>query len=235
MVRQVGPYIYRWPYRDKIILINFATAAQNLQLSKDMIYRYGKRSRPKHDGFRRRRAVKQHFRARALRRALPAIWGYDELASQKVQPPYIGDIWMDGIEVMVAREKQGSPEGLYLAAKGGHNSESHNHNDVGSCIIFVDGLPGIIDVGVETYTRKTFSPQRYEIWTMQSQYHNLPTINGKMQLPGKQFCASNVEYSADNDEAALLAAFTKPILRMQRSAAITARIACVARKAKSNH
>jgi len=96
---------------------------------------------------------------------------------------------------MVAREKEGSTKGLYLAAKGGHNAESHNHNDVGSCIIFVDGLPGVIDIGVETYTKKTFSSQRYEIWTMQSQYHNLPTINGKMQQPGREYCASNVLYS----------------------------------------
>ena len=69
--------------------------------------------------------------------------------------PHISEMYgWDGIQVMAAREKGGSPEGLYLAAKGGHNAESHNHNDVGSCIMFVDGLPGIIDVGWGSIPRK---------------------------------------------------------------------------------
>jgi Heparinase II/III-like protein len=50
---------------------------------------------------------------------------------------------------------------------------------------------------VETYSRKTFSPQRYEIWTMQSAYHSLPTIDGVMEAPGAQFKASQVAYAAD--------------------------------------
>jgi hypothetical protein len=39
----------------------------------------------------------------------------------------------------------------------------------------------------ETYTRKTFSSQRYEIWTMQSGYHQLPKINGVDQMQGRQY------------------------------------------------
>ena len=104
---------------------------------------------------------------------------------------------------MAARSKKGSAKGLYLAAKGGHNSESHNHNDVGNFIVYMDGRPMIIDVGVETYTRKTFSSKRYEIWTMQSQYHNLPTINGVMQQAGRNFAAKNVSYTSSNEYAQL--------------------------------
>jgi len=95
---------------------------------------------------------------------------------------------------MGARSKEGTQEGLYLAAKGGHNDESHNHNDVGNFILYYNGQPAIIDVGVGTYTRKTFSNERYEIWTMQSQYHNTPTINGVQQKPGKQYSAKNVAF-----------------------------------------
>ncbi len=91
------------------------------------------------------------------------------------------------------RSSEGSAEGLYLAAQGGHNAESHNHNDVGNFIVYADGEPAIIDVGVETYTAKTFSAQRYEIWTMQSAYHNLPTVNGVMQGAGRQFEARDVD------------------------------------------
>ncbi len=70
---------------------------------------------------------------------------------------------------------------IYLAVKSGDNTGSHKHNDTGSCIVYADGQPMLIDVGVEAYTQKTFSEQRYELWTMQSQYHNLPTFAGHQQ------------------------------------------------------
>jgi len=104
---------------------------------------------------------------------------------------------------MTTRNREGSTKGLYVAAKGGHNAESHNHNDVGNFIIYIDGKPVIIDIGVETYSRKTFSSQRYEIWTMQSAYHSLPTIDGVMQAPGGQFAARDVRYKSDDRMAQL--------------------------------
>ena len=82
-----------------------------------------------------------------------------------------------------------------LAVKGGNNADSHNHNDVGSVILYRDGKPFLIDLGVETYCRKTFSPQRYEIWTMQSSYHNLPDFDGVMQCDGAAFRAREVQVS----------------------------------------
>ncbi|MBA3377767.1 MAG: heparinase II/III family protein, partial [Chloroflexia bacterium] len=83
-------------------------------------------------------------------------------------PPYplVRQSWLDGIQVLTARETDGTDDGLFLAAKGGHNGESHNHNDIGSFIVGLDGQPVLIDAGVEDYTKKTFSAQRYEIWTM---------------------------------------------------------------------
>ncbi|MDP6041124.1 MAG: heparinase II/III family protein, partial [Candidatus Latescibacteria bacterium] len=61
--------------------------------------------------------------------------------------------------------------------------------------------PVIVDAGVETYTAKTFSSTRYELWTMQSAYHSLPTVNGVQQSAGRDFAASNVFYSAGDDQA----------------------------------
>ena len=85
--------------------------------------------------------------------------------------------------------------GWFLAAKGGHNAESHNHNDVGSMVLFIDGVPLLVDAGVETYSRKTFGKDRYSLWTHQSSWHNLPDINGTMQVHGRQYEA--VSQSAD--------------------------------------
>ncbi|MDD6572203.1 MAG: heparinase II/III family protein [Thermoflexaceae bacterium] len=86
-----------------------------------------------------------------------------------------------------------------LAVKCGDNNDSHNHNDTGSIIVYKNGNPFLIDVGVESYTQKTFSPQRYEIWTMQSDYHNLPTINGYMQKDGAEYKAAVIHHELTGD------------------------------------
>ncbi|MDL2299876.1 heparinase II/III-family protein, partial [Bacteroides sp. OttesenSCG-928-E20] len=85
---------------------------------------------------------------------------------------------------------------FFLATKAGYNDESHNHNDVGTFNLYLNNQPLFIDLGVETYTRKTFSGQRYTIWTMQSDFHNLPRINGHQQKNGKQYKGTNVSASA---------------------------------------
>ncbi|MHC1693925.1 MAG: heparinase II/III family protein [Eubacteriales bacterium] len=100
--------------------------------------------------------------------------------------------------MLALRQSHDSSKGLYLGIKGGHNSESHNHNDVGSFVVYKDGAPVFVDAGVGTYTAQTFSSRRYEIWTMQSSYHNLPEINGTQQSPGRQFEAKEVSFSPED-------------------------------------
>ena len=85
------------------------------------------------------------------------------------------------------------------AAKCGDNNDSHNHNDTGSVTLYKNGQPLLVDIGVESYTGKTFSAQRYEIWTMQSDYHNLPTINGSMQMNGEEYKAYSIVHSFTED------------------------------------
>ncbi|MBE6354663.1 heparinase II/III family protein [Treponema sp.] len=107
---------------------------------------------------------------------------------QKKTEPLSRNIWYKSIGVFIVHK------GIFsAAAKAGNNADSHNHNDTGSFILYKNGEPFIIDVGVENYTQKTFSPQRYEIWTMQSSYHNLPELNGIMQQDGKEFRAEEVK------------------------------------------
>jgi hypothetical protein len=85
---------------------------------------------------------------------------------------------------------------FFLAAKGGHNAESHNHNDVGTFSLWIKQTPVFIDAGVGTYTRQTFGSERYTIWTMRSLYHNLPQINGFEQRYGREYHAEDVQYDA---------------------------------------
>lgn len=90
-----------------------------------------------------------------------------------------------------------------LAVKAGDNGDSHNHNDTGSFTIYKDGKPLFIDVGVESYTKKTFSPQRYEIWAMQSRYHNLLTFGDIMQKDGEEYGARDVAHTFTAETASI--------------------------------
>lgn len=92
---------------------------------------------------------------------------------------------------------------LFFAAKGGYNDESHNHNDTGTFSLYANNNPVLIDAGVGTYTKKTFSSERYSIWTMQSDYHNLPRINGYPQSFGKRYRSANVKADKSKQTFAL--------------------------------
>jgi hypothetical protein len=200
LIREIGRYIYRAHiYND--YFVNFADAPARLRLNGDLVFRYGRRIGDEKMQALGAFAASQHggsTRGDSIGRQLHALFNLQTLSTAPAWQPLTRDVWLPGIQVMAARMKERSASGLYLAAKGGHNAESHNHNDVGNFIVYADGQPVLIDVGVETYTAKTFSSQRYEIWTMQSAYHNLPTIGGIMQNSGRQFAARDVHYMAND-------------------------------------
>lgn len=125
-----------------------------------------------------------------LGRELMLLRSLSSLSEETIRQP-LTESWLPDLQIMTARSYPSSdkPKGLFLAMKGGHNDESHNHNDVGSFIVYANGEPLLIDPGVGEYTSQTFSKNRYSIWTMQSQYHNLPQINGVDQHDGKQYAA----------------------------------------------
>jgi len=97
-----------------------------------------------------------------------------------------------GIQVCTGRTDR-----LFFAAKGGHNVESHNHNDVGNYILYCDGEPVVVDIGPTEYTRATFSAERWTIPTFLSPYHNTLIPNGAQQPPIREAEARNVVHSDD--------------------------------------
>lgn len=123
--------------------------------------------------------------------SLAGIFGYDFFKSYEPKPLVKKEVWLPDLELLCARAETKQKD-FFLSVLGAHNKQSHNHNDVGNYTIYANDQPAIIDVGVETYTKKTFSPERYEIWTMQSDYHNLPTVNGMMQAFGLNYKATDV-------------------------------------------
>jgi hypothetical protein len=137
----------------------------------------------------------------SLSRTLPRVLVAGEIANAPAHDALPRDAWYPHLALMTAREKQGSAAGFYIACQAASNGRSHGHNDSGSFIVFQDGRPVFIDVGPEAYTAKTFSKDRYTLWTMQSAFHNLPTIGGVMQHEGEPYRANGVKYDS-NDAAA---------------------------------
>ena len=199
-IKNMGKFIYRSQISDSYFL-NFADADPQPKMSANMIYRYGKDikdpSMMKFGAYYRQQedilAGTFHFF-----RKLYALFIQDEFHNAAQGLPLPQEVWLPDLQVMIARDQEGTTNGFYVAAKGGHNDESHNHNDIGNFVVYYDGQPLIIDVGRGTYTRKTFSDKRYEIWYNCSDYHNAPTVNGKTQSPGKQFKASDVLHKSTN-------------------------------------
>ena len=119
-----------------------------------------------------------------------SIFTHREILAYEQVPCSKADLYYESVGLFIAHDSH-----YVLAVKAGDNDDSHNHNDTGSIILYKNGKPFLIDIGVESYTQKTFSPHRYEIWTMQSDYHNLPTLNGEMQQAGSSFKATHVKTS----------------------------------------
>ena len=138
-----------------------------------------------------------------LGRLLRALTDRAWVSASPAVSPLPRDVWLASTQVLLARPRSGSRAGLTLAAKGGHNGEHHNHNDVGSVVVAVGGVPVLVDPGRPTYTAQTFGPGRYDLWPMQSCWHNTPTIRGATQAPGHRYAARDVSAVVDDTGSAL--------------------------------
>ena len=75
---------------------------------------------------------------------------------------------------------------------------------MGDFIVYANGDPVIIDAGSGTYTARTFSSHRYDLWFNTSAYHNLPVINGFQQKDGRQYAAEAVQYQHSGGRSSLV-------------------------------
>ena len=88
-------------------------------------------------------------------------------------------------------------ENYSFAAKGGHNNEGHNHNDVGNFILATDKGQMIADLGAMEYTAMCFSNHRYTLLQNSSLGHSVPIIDGMAQGCGEK-CHANVLHVSNN-------------------------------------
>jgi hypothetical protein len=210
-VREIGRFIYRAHIAGDYFA-NIGDCDARLDIDRDLVFRYGKRIGDKKMqdfaafGVSEQGLFESERSFRSLGRMLYELSNIPNLlAAGSSSQPFVRDVWLGhkDMQLMVARDTEGSAEGLYVACWGAHNGQSHNHNDVGNFIVFADGRPFIIDIGRPTYTRQTFSSRRYEIPEMQSAFHNLPTINGVTQEAGRRYAAKDVQYNLNDAQARL--------------------------------
>ncbi len=150
----------------------------------------------------------------------------------KLPEPEFEDFYiLPDLETAYARKDK-----WYYSVKGLHNAVSHNHNDVGSFMVFHNGSPVLIDPGCGDYTRDTFDiSKRYGIFTMQSGWHNLPIVNGTEQHDGHKYAADRfnakdkiveVSYKNAYPEDACLNNLTRRIEFIDNGVMLTENISC---------
>ena len=201
LIRKMASYVYK-AHIDGYYFTNFCDADPTLRPDGLMLYRFGKALQDE-KMIQFGQWAFQHFPNTTLAghqriRKTENILTVQAIEKGDSYQP-VKEAWISDVQVMAARTENG----LYLASHGGHNDESHNHNDVGDFIIYADGQPMIIDAGRGNYTARTFSSQRYELWFTRSEYHNLPIINNMGQKAGREFEAQKVACNLNDKEAAL--------------------------------
>ncbi|MDI1462591.1 heparinase II/III family protein [Catellatospora sp. KI3] len=84
-----------------------------------------------------------------------------------------------------------------FAARGGHNGEPHNHNDLGHFVLHTHGESVLDDLGPGEYTADYFGDRRYDSLHPSARGHSVPVVDGRLQLPGRDRAAKVLRYAAD--------------------------------------
>ena len=199
LIRNMGEYIASMNISERSF-VNFADGSPRFTLDANLVSRFGRKCGSESlktfgdytDTFEDLLVHYGHPYRTLRSLTTPSVSG-KVVPAPKAKVAY----YMPYLKVATLRESETPGEGIFLGIKGGHNKESHNHNDVGNFVVYNNGKPIIIDVGVGAYTRDTFGPNRYTIWTMQSKYHNLAMFDGVGEMQGPNYKSENEEFDAE--------------------------------------
>lgn len=119
---------------------------------------------------------------------LIGILGFSDDAAAIAKAPQLplwpGYTFFKDAGILICRSMDPDRGRFGTAIKGGHNAEMHNHNDVGSYLVVLNGKSYLIDPGTEPYTKRTFSRERYVSNILNSYGHPVPVVVGKLQQTG---------------------------------------------------
>ncbi|CAN7425908.1 hypothetical protein [Paenibacillus sp. LjRoot56] len=117
---------------------------------------------------------------------------------------FIGNQWV------ISKIKDAEGGMTAFAAKGGHNEEPHNHNDLGHFILHVDGDNVLADLGLGVYTKQYFQPSyRYEMINAGSHGHSVPIVDGCRQGFGKSYRSEILHSQISDDQVHVVMDLTK--------------------------
>ncbi|HWB60886.1 MAG TPA: heparinase II/III family protein, partial [Chthoniobacteraceae bacterium] len=119
------------------------------------------------------------------------------------------DVYFKDLGVLIAHGRDADENFWDFAAKTGHNNEQHNHNDCGSYILNINGLPMIIEIGAPEYTKDYFRERRYEYLAARTLGHSLPIVNGCEQAPGLHYAAKVLAADVDPETVHFCADLTR--------------------------
>jgi len=198
-IKSMASYIYKM-YIGQGKYVNFAASNPNTLPNINILYPLGKTLQDtimmKHAAFIAQehefikhpwKLFNQNDNYPSISRELCFLPFMPEFVKEKALEAHISSAWLPNTEIFTANNSAG----LFIAAKGGHNDESHNHNDIGNFIIYANNQPLFIDLGKDSYSAKTFNQERYTLMNTRSAYHNVPIINGKEQRAGRLFMSKN--------------------------------------------
>jgi len=200
LIRNIGEYAVK-SYMKNGSKANFGDNRWNTEDRPILLYRFGthvKSDMMKVFAMNRFNAEHQMYPEASMNiyRDLKDLFDYSAMCSREV-PAFapVNDVLPQTQHFYV----HSCDDAVQLAAKGGFNNESHNHNDLGHFILSRNGKPIIVDLGNLPYQDKTFSPQRYEIWILTAAWHNCAQINGFEQHDGDEYKAAILSSSVQEN------------------------------------
>jgi len=205
VVREIAAY----PLRVELSpgrYVPFSDAEEGSALSAGIPSRLG--TRLDHEGLAAlgRRAFAEHGPYRdtvGVHTLRDMLWSRD-VPADCAEPDPPRATFFGGHEWWLARDDPADPDGLVVAAKGGHNDEPHNHNDCGSFVVHHRGESLLTDLGRPDYDRDYFRNEtRYEYLTARSLGHSTPYVADCEQATGRGHAADVVDRYADAESASI--------------------------------
>jgi len=109
------------------------------------------------------------------------------------------DVYFRDLGTLVTRFQDVNGHLWEFAAKAGHNAEHHNHNDCGTFLLNINGIPLVTEIGQPEYTKDFFRENRYQYLAARTIGHSLPIVNGQEQSAGTQYIAKVLSHEMTED------------------------------------
>jgi hypothetical protein len=205
LLKKMGEFICV-THIDDNYYFNYSECSPKLTLPASLIFRYGKKvGSEMMEGFGSyiAKEVKEKNAPLSgdLFNKLKLVLDYNEMLAFKVKEPLLADYYLKESQIVVARTKQDSKEGFFFGVKGGFNNNLTNQNDAGNFILYTNGKPLIIDPGgMNKSSKSVVDNERNSALTSQLAWHNLPTINGRLENSGANHRATGFQYSTNENE-----------------------------------